>query len=174
MSLETLSIDDIVEEINDLLDKSWALPLSGGRSVVNGEKVRDLLEQITLTLPGEIRQAQGIVSDRNKILDEANETARQTVERAEAKAKSIIEDAQQRAQQLVEQERISLEAKEYAQNVIKDANQKVRDLKSSALTFALNLLSETERDYRDSLTKLAKARENLTTAGEEPAENAAK
>lgn len=173
MSLEALSVDDIIDEINDLLDKSWGLPLSGGKCVVNSEKLRDLLEQISLSLPGEIRQAQNLVADRNRIIDTANETAKQITDRAEAKAKSLLETADKRAQERVSQERITIEAQEYAQNILKDTNVKVRELKQSALTFAQNLLIETEREYRDGISKLVKARENLVTAGDAPVKDGA-
>lgn len=168
MSLESMSIDDIIEEINDLLDKSWGLPLSGGRSVVNSEKIRDLLQQITLSLPGEIRQAQNLVADRNKIMDDAKRSAKEITDRAEEQAKKLVSDAEQRAQELTSQDHITAEAQKYAKNLLDDTNTKAEGLRQSAMAFACSVLSETEHSYREALDKLSAARQKLVGTETKP------
>ena len=64
-----MNIDEILDVIDELLDRAWSLPLSGGRCVVDADKVRDLIDDIRLNIPGEIKQAKAIVSDRAEIID---------------------------------------------------------------------------------------------------------
>ena len=66
-----MNIDEILDVIDELLDRAWSLPLSGGRCVVDADKVRDLIDDIRLNIPGEIKQAKAIVSDRAEIIDGA-------------------------------------------------------------------------------------------------------
>ena len=72
-----MNIDEILDNIEELLDRSWSLPLSGGRCVVDADKVRDLVDDIRLNLPSEIKQARGIVADRSEIIDNAKREAEQ-------------------------------------------------------------------------------------------------
>ena len=62
------------------------MPLSGGKRLVDVEKVRDYLDDIRANLPGELRQAQQIVNDRAQIVDTANAQAQAIVKKAEERA----------------------------------------------------------------------------------------
>ena len=57
-----MNIDEILDVIDELLDRSWSLPLSGGRCVVDADKVRDLIDDIRLNIPAEIKQAKAITA----------------------------------------------------------------------------------------------------------------
>jgi len=128
MTEKHLSIEDIIDEIHDLLDKAWDLPLSRGRSVVDAKKMRDLLEEIRSGLPNEIGQAQKIVTDRSDIISSAKR-----------EAESIITSAEERAKKLICEERIVNDAKELAQNLVHDAEFKAGEVKQGAVVFADNI-----------------------------------
>ena len=85
-----MNIDEILDVIDELLDRAWSLPLSGGRCVVDADKVRDLIDDIRLNIPGEIKQAKAIVSDRAEIIDGAKKEAEQIVRKAEDRARALI------------------------------------------------------------------------------------
>ena len=70
-----MNIEEILDLLDELLDRSWNLPLSGGRCVVDAEKVRDLLDDVRLNMPTEIKQAKAIVADRTEILAVARKEA---------------------------------------------------------------------------------------------------
>ena len=57
-----MNIDEILNMIDDMLEEAWSLPFSGGRCVVDAQKVKECVEDIRLNLPGEIKQAKMIVS----------------------------------------------------------------------------------------------------------------
>ncbi|HBC27649.1 MAG TPA: ATPase, partial [Ruminococcaceae bacterium] len=52
-----MSVEDLVDELYEMVDKAWNLPLSGGRTVLDGEEVRHILDEIRDSLPQELRQA---------------------------------------------------------------------------------------------------------------------
>ena len=58
-----MNIDEILNMIDDMLEEAWSLPFSGGRCVVDAQKVKECIEDIRLNLPGEIKQAKMIVAD---------------------------------------------------------------------------------------------------------------
>ena len=52
-----MTIDEILDMMDDMLDRAWNLPLTGGRSVLDAEKLREMIDDIRLNLPGELKQA---------------------------------------------------------------------------------------------------------------------
>ena len=70
-----MNIDEILNMIDDMLEEAWSLPFSGGRCVVDAQKVKECIEDIRLNLPGEIKQAKMIVADRNDIIKSAERQA---------------------------------------------------------------------------------------------------
>jgi len=150
MSEKRLSIEDIIDEIHDLLDKAWDLPLSRGHSVVDAAKLRDLLEEIRGGLPDEIGQAQKIVADRSDIITSAKR-----------EAESIIAAAEERAKKLISEERIVHDAKELAQNIVSDAEYKAGEVKQGAVVFADNILKRTEDEFTKGLNDLRQSRASL-------------
>ena len=51
-----MNIDEILNMIDDMLEEAWSLPFSGGRCVVDAQKVKECIEDIRLNLPGELWQ----------------------------------------------------------------------------------------------------------------------
>ena len=70
-----MNVNELLDTIEDTLEESTSMPLSGGKRLVDVEKVRDYLDDIRANLPGELRQAQQIVNDRAQIVDTANAQA---------------------------------------------------------------------------------------------------
>ena len=85
-----MNIDEILDMLDELLDRAWNLPLSGGRCVIDAEKVREMVDDIRLNLPDEIKQAKAIVKDRSEILSSAKTEAEAIVRKAEERARVMI------------------------------------------------------------------------------------
>lgn len=87
-----MNIDDILDAMDEMLDRAWNLPLTGGRCVVDAEKVRDLIDDIRLNMPAEIKQAKQIVADRTDIISVAKKEAEDIVRKARMEtAKALVE-----------------------------------------------------------------------------------
>ena len=85
-----MNIEEILDMLDELLDRAWNLPLSGGRCVIDAEKVREMVDDIRLNLPDEIKQAKAIVKDRTEILSSAKSEAEAIVRKAEERARVMI------------------------------------------------------------------------------------
>ena len=67
-----MKVDDLILQLQDLINDSKTVPLSGGKVMVSSDEVYDIIEQIQDAMPAEVRQAKNIVADRKQILAEAN------------------------------------------------------------------------------------------------------
>jgi len=180
------TIESILNDIDELLEDSWSLPLSGGRCVVDAEKVRDLIDSIRMNMPAEIKQARAVVADRNQILSlakgeaealirKAEERAKQLLEQesivrqANAKAMALLNDASTRAQQLVEDaqkqaEQTVNDAEAKATAILTEASTRSREMKQASYEFAENILRTSQEVVAKSLGNITTTRQALAQA----------
>ena len=116
-----MNTEAYLDALEELLDKAWSLPLSNGKCLVDAEQVQELIDQLRSSLPGELRQAKAIVSDRGNI-----------VENAKKEAETIIHSAQECAKVLVSKEEILKEATAQANQILVQTNQKAKEVRQSA------------------------------------------
>lgn len=135
-----MNIDDILDAMDEMLDRAWNLPLTGGRCVVDAEKVRDLIDDIRLNMPAEIKQAKQIVADRTDIISVAKKEAEDIVRKAEEHAKA-----------LVEQEEITKQAQARATEILTQAQMKSREMRQASQEFAETMLKSTEETLSKAL-----------------------
>ncbi|MGN0589200.1 MAG: ATPase, partial [Ruminiclostridium sp.] len=70
-----MSIDETLEMMDEMLDKAVNVPLTNKKSLIDVEKMRELIEEIRLNMPKEIKQARDLVNDRKTILNDAKNEA---------------------------------------------------------------------------------------------------
>lgn len=149
-----MNIDEILDMMDDMLDRAWNLPLTGGRSVMDSDKLREMIDDIRLNLPGEIKQAKSIVADRAEILASAKR-----------EAESIVRKAEERARALVSQEEIVKESQARATEIMSMAQGKAREMKQASHDFSDNMLRQTEEALVKSLSEVKVTRQALRSAG---------
>ena len=116
-----MEILDLIDTLEELVIQARRLPV-GGNLVVDRKRMLDVIDQMRLAVPADLRQAQQLLENREQILEEAHGTAQQTVERGELERARRIEDnsvfreAQDRAQQLL------MDAEARARGVIAEAD----------------------------------------------------
>ena len=145
-----MNIEEILEQLDDMLDTAWAMPLSGGKVVVDGDRVRDLLDAIRASLPSEIRQARAIVKDRADIVDTAKK-----------EAESIIRNAEERRNQILSHEEIVVQAQEKANEIHVQTQKRAREMRRSAQEYTDDLLRRTEEILAQQVAQVRQARVSL-------------
>lgn len=98
-------IEQIIDDIEEFIDSCKYQPLSNTKIIVNRDEIDELIKELRLKTPDEIRRYQKIISNKDAILEDA-----------QSKADAIIADAQAKAQELVTQHEIMQKA--YAQAMI--------------------------------------------------------
>ena len=124
-----MNVNELLDTIEDTLEESTSMPLSGGKRLVDVEKVRDYLDDIRANLPGELRQAQQIVNDRAQIVDTANAQAQAIVKKAEERARILVSDAE-----------IVKAAQQRAAEITAAAQSESRTLRQTVTDYCENLL----------------------------------
>lgn len=148
-----MSVNSLIDELLELLEKSWSLPLSGGRAVIDSEKVTELVDKIRASLPNEIKQAQAIVADRTQIISDAKQ-----------EAASIVKSAEEKAQNILSKSELVKQARKQSDILISQAQLKSRSLKKAANEYVDDILKSTDDLLAKSLIEFRKTRQSIRSS----------
>jgi vacuolar-type H+-ATPase subunit H len=121
---------DLIDSLEELVVQARRLPM-GGNLVVDRKRMLDLVDQLRLSVPGDLHQARQIIESREQILEDAHRTARE-----------ILEEAEREREQLINQNQIALEAQERGHAMLVEAEQRARETIAEADATAAAHLSE--------------------------------
>ena len=97
-SAQTMKIFSIINRIKQELEESPRSKFGGGnKRVVEVDRLLDLLEDLKVVIPEDIRRATGILSEAENTIADAKENAVEIVEQAHQEADTILGQAQARA-----------------------------------------------------------------------------
>ena len=140
-----MSIDEILDEMDELLDKASSVPFVSHKKIVDGERLRELINDVRLNMPHELKEAKKIEFDCQRILNEAK-----------INAEGIIRKAEERAAQIV-----SREAMKKAADIISKAQESSLNLQKTAAMSLAKMLNEVETMHNKSLIDVKRTKEKL-------------
>ncbi len=103
-----MDILHLVDRLEELFNDSRPIWLTHS-VIVDEDRMLDLIDQMRVAIPEEIKKAQQIITQRDRILAQAKEEANRTIALAREKAEKQLEDdelimsARVKAEQIVEQ-----------------------------------------------------------------------
>ena len=110
-------IEQIIEEIEEYVDSCKFQPLSSTKIVVNKEELEELLRELRMKTPDEIKRYQKIISNKDAILADA-----------QSKADAIIADAKTQAQQMVTESEVMQQAYAQSNELLENTNQQAQEI----------------------------------------------
>ncbi|MDQ3004824.1 MAG: ATPase [Chloroflexota bacterium] len=121
-----MDILQLIDRLEELFNESKNIPLT--RNVmVDEDRMLDIIDQMRIAIPEEVKKAQQLLGQRDRVLAQAQEEANRTLELARQKADqlvakdNILVEAQRRAEQ------ITAHARAEAENTRGDADEYVID-----------------------------------------------
>ena len=137
-----MEIFTLLDTLEDILDKSRNLPFSG-KTIVDKEELLELLKEIRLKLPDELKQAKWVKEERQRILVEA-----------QIEADDIVKEAENRIIAMIDEHEITKKAYDQKAEIIETANEMSREISKGTKEYADNLLGNTEDVLTGTLQKL--------------------
>ncbi len=155
-----MTVDELLDQIDDMIDKAFSMPLTGGKCLIEADRLRDIIDDIRGNMPSEIRQARAIVADRAEI-----------VSTAKREAEDIVRTAEERARALVSHEEVVRQAQARAKEILGQAQLKAREMRRGAQDFSEDVLKRTEETLARHLTEVRQARQILRNPSARKVEN---
>ena len=138
-----MNVMALLEYLDEELSKSATVPLTGKR-LVDVEKCLDIVSELRVTLPDDVKDAEVIVRDREQILA----------------------DAQQQFEQMVSNHAIVQEAQRRANAIVKDAVAKADEEADSCTAYLNDVLGNVEQHLKRVLDDVHQNRLEVTSGGD--------
>jgi vacuolar-type H+-ATPase subunit H len=129
----------LVDRLEEMVKKSRRLPFSAVRLVDEG-RLRALVDQMRISVPEQVRRAQRVNQERERILAQAREEAEQ-----------LLRQAKTRAEEMVTNHAAIQAAEERAAVIRSQAEREAESLRTEADEYVFNALCQLEEELRRSL-----------------------
>ena len=143
------NIEDIISALYDMVQDARALPLGADKCILERDKVLDMLDEIIVQLPIELKQSRTIVESRNELIGQARR-----------EAENLIRQAQEQANKMIAEETIYQEAKRQCQEMVVQTKARMAELRRASNDYMDDALRRTEEavamsleDVRDTRAK---------------------
>ena len=156
-----MDILHLVDRLEELFNQSRPIPLTHN-VIVDEDRFLEIIDQMRISIPDEVKKAQQVTAQRDRVLAQAQEEAARTVALAKQKADeaidrdAIVQAAQARSEQILAQ------ARGEAEGLRREAD----DYIVEALGSLENELSQLLNQARNGIAKLTADRQNLRGIGE--------
>lgn len=138
-------IEQIIEEIEEYVDSCKFQPLSSTKIVVNKEELEELLRELRMKTPDEIKRYQKIISNKDAILEDAQSKADAIIAEAQAKANRIVSESEVMQKALEQSNELLEQTNAQAQEIIDNATTDSNNIRMSAISYTDEMLDNLER-----------------------------
>ena len=144
-----MDVVELLAELEETIEKGIEIPIIK-KSFLDKEKLLDIINDISLSLPEEIRNAKTITADREKILADA-----------QRQADIKIKEAEHRVISLIDEHEITRKANETAEDIIEKAKKESKEIRLASLKYADDMLARIERDINEMGNRIIASRNEL-------------
>jgi hypothetical protein len=137
-----MDILHLIDRLEELFNEGSSLPFLK-KVAIDEEKLLDLIDQLRLSIPDEIKKAQSVLNQKDRILAQSQE-----------EASRIVSLAQEQAQRLVEKDLIVQEARRVANELIRKSKDETLLIKKEADQYAIDSLDHLEVELSRILTQV--------------------
>jgi len=128
-----MDILQLIDRLEELFNDAKAVPFTHN-VVVDEDRMLELIDQMRIAIPEEVKKAQQVMAQRDRVMAQAQEEANRTLQLSRDKAEQlidrdiIVQEAQRRAEQLLAQARGEAEATRVdADNYVVDTLMQLQD-----------------------------------------------
>ncbi|HHX94627.1 MAG TPA: ATPase [Clostridia bacterium] len=144
-----MEVMKVLDEIEELVDGSGRVPLTG-KVIIEAEALLDRVDRIRSLLPEELRQAQWVSKERDRILNDAQKEAEELLSKTHLEVKNLAQETE-----------VVKEANTQAGNIIMEAQQKALEIEEGANSYAFDVLKSLEDNLSKILNIVKKGQEEL-------------
>lgn len=144
-----MEIFTLLESLEEILESGSKVPFSS-KVMVDIDELRDILEDIRLKLPDELKQAKWVKEERQRIIEDAQKEADNIIKNAESKIVTMIDDNV-----------ITKKALEQKEEIIENANKVSKEICTGTHEYANAILEKVEEVLKETLEVVQNNRREL-------------
>ena len=147
-----MDILQLIDRLEELFNDGKPIPFTHNVSV-DEDRMLDIIDQMRIAIPEEVKKAQQLLAQRDRVMAQAQEEANRTLDLAREKAEGlvnkdgIVQEAQRRAEQILSQARADAEAtRQDADDYVVDSLNRLQDELSRSLNQVNNGIRTLEEE----------------------------
>ena len=144
-----MEIFDVIDQLEDIIESSFTVPIVR-KTLVSKSDIMELLSELRLRLPEDLKQAKWVKEERTRIITEAHQ-----------EAANIVKETEDQITQMVNEHEITKKAYEQANEIIENAQKNAREVRLGAKQYAENILSSLETRLTGQIQEIQAGREEL-------------
>ena len=137
-----MDILHLIDRLEELFNESRPIPFTHN-VIVDEDRMLDLIDQMRVAIPDEVKKAQQLLAQRDRILAQAQEEVNRT-----------LALAREKSDQLVERDSIVEAAKNRSDQIIEQAQLDIIAMRREADVYVLETLTRLEMEMDRSLTQI--------------------
>lgn len=137
-----MEIFTLLETLEDIMERSRTIPFTD-KGIVEKDEVLEIIKEIRLKLPDELKQAKWIKEERTRILQESQK-----------EADDIVKEAENRIISMIDEHEITRKAYEQKAEIIETANEMSREISKGTKDYADSILANLETAINDVMVSL--------------------
>jgi cell division septum initiation protein DivIVA len=144
----------LIDQLEALVEKAPEVPLVG-KVLVDADELFDLLDIIRTAIPEEVRKAEAVSSEKDKMIAEGQEQAERMIAKAEEYAAKLVHSSEIYRQAEAESKLILEEAKRHAAEIEQGSREYARQVLtnlSSALNQTLQVVEAGKKELEKDIT----------------------
>ena len=145
-------IEQLISEIEEYIDSCKFQAISNSKIIVNKEELEELLVELRLRIPDEIKKYQKIISQQETILNEAQAQADAMLDDAKKQADSMVAQASEQTSEMINEHEIMQRAYAHADEVVQQANYQAQAIVDAAVNDA-NGIRQSSIQYTDDMLR---------------------
>lgn len=154
-------IEQLIDEIEEYIDSCKYQTLSNTKIIVNKETIDELLRELRMKTPDEIKRYQKIISNKEAILNDAREKAEELINEATVHTNELINEHEIMQQAYAQANEIVALATSQAQEILDNATLEANAMKDAATQYTDDLLGNLENIISHSMDIANAKYENL-------------
>lgn len=147
-------IEQIITEIEDYIDNCRFQPLSKTNIVVNKDEIEELLAELRLKTPDEIKKYQKIIANRDAILVDAKQKADAMLQEAMAQTSALVSEHEIMQQAYVQANEVVMKATKQAQAILDSATNDANNIRMGAMQYTDDCLADLQNIISHSMENI--------------------
>jgi cell division septum initiation protein DivIVA len=144
-----MEILNMLEEFEKLIEESGRIPMTG-RVVINEDILYNFIDKFRALLPGSVREAERILREKDRILEDA-----------EHERGSILDSAKTKLERITGESEIVKLAITQGEGIIEDAKANAKKLTMGAYSYADDVMSTLQRELESLLDTVRAGRDEI-------------
>lgn len=146
-------VTEMIEMLFDMIDDAKNVPLSADKCMIERDRALDLIDDIRNQFPMELKEAKKIMENRAEMIASAKR-----------EADAIRQSAEEKARQMLSEDVVALQARQRANELLRQSEERSRDLKRAANEYCEDALRRTEEAVAEAYDEIKKSRSRFRAA----------